>query len=698
MKNDFLKDENFLKALEDMNIKIQYVKIILLSFDEKPIKEIQGTIQNGGTISINGNSSLRRTISLTMFADAYTNDLTNINNLISLNKKIKIEIGYKNLIQGYQYYGDIIWFKGGTYVISSASISNSTTGSTISISGKDKMVKLNGMVGGTIPAAIILHERQEVLKDGTILISYPTLYQIITEVVTEFGEENESNIFISDLEQSAKALVKYIGTKKFHLNIINNSFTENDIPKDKENDYLTYTYGQDIGYQDTDFTFPGKLEFPAGSTVTQVLDKIISVLGNFEYFYDLDGRFIFQEKKNYLNNSYTPLVNQGTQQYVKQFSDSKYSYIFENMAQAISINMSPNYENIKNDFIIWGKRTVVDGTSLPIRFHLAIDSKPQINLADKYMWAVYTLKNEPIETKDEKTGEVINSKNNYVLDTLMRYEYTNTGDKYPEYKPAENKADFGYVLVGKPCGDWREELYRQALERSKDGIQQDYDSELLSEWRKLYNPIPQTKTVKKDGKEEQEITDWYNSNTKEAWNPLVFTSPGSLDYWLDFLDDGDDLRQYSVKAIGRRSKVVDNQSVTSIFNPEVQDILFVENNFIADDQYTAEEKKSEKIQTLRNQGQAYTFYTPEQSGIFSISSTGVSAFDAIRELIYQHLTYNCQITITCLPKYYLEPNNLIYIVNNNNGVQGSFVITSINLPLNHDGTMTIQASQALERI
>ena len=698
MKNDFLKDENFLKALEDMNIKIQYVKIILLSFDEKPIKEIQGTIQNGGTISINGNSSLRRTISLTMFADAYTNDLTNINNLISLNKKIKIEIGYKNLIQGYQYYGDIIWFKGGTYVISSASISNSTTGSTISISGKDKMVKLNGMVGGTIPAAIILHERQEVLNDGTILISYPTLYQIITEVVTEFGEENESNIFISDLEQSAKALVKYIGTEKFHLNIINNSFTENEIPKEKESDYLTYTYGQDIGYQDTDFTFPGKLEFPAGTTVTQVLDKIISVLGNFEYFYDLDGKFIFQEKKNYLNNSYTPLVNQGTQQYVKQFSDSKYSYVFENMKQGISINMSPNYENIKNDFIIWGKRTIADGTSVPIRFHLAIVSKPQINLANNYMWAVYTLKNEPIVTKDEKTGEIINSKDNYILGTLMRYEYDKNANKYPEYIPSENKADFGYVMVGKPCGDWREELYRQALERSKDGIQQDYDSELLSEWRKLYNPIPQTKIVKKDGKEEQEITDWYNSETKEAWNPLVFTSPGSLDYWLDFLDDGDDLRQYSVKAIGRRSKVVDNQSVTSIFNPEVQDILFVENNFIAEDQYTAEEKKSEKIQTLRNKGQAYTFYTPEQSGIFSISSTGVSAFDAIRELIYQHLTYNCQVTITCLPKYYLEPNNLIYISNNNNGVQGSFVITSINLPLNHDGTMTIQASQALERI
>ena len=36
----FLKDLAFLQAFEDLNIKTQYIKIILLSFDEKPIKEI----------------------------------------------------------------------------------------------------------------------------------------------------------------------------------------------------------------------------------------------------------------------------------------------------------------------------------------------------------------------------------------------------------------------------------------------------------------------------------------------------------------------------------------------------------------------------------------------------------------------------------------------------------------------------------
>nr|DAE09686.1 MAG TPA: Neugrin [Myoviridae sp. ctjhW4] len=33
----------------------------------------------------------------------------------------------------------------------------------------------------------------------------------------------------------------------------------------------------------------------AGDTVTSALDKIKQVLGNYEYFYDLDGNFIFQE-------------------------------------------------------------------------------------------------------------------------------------------------------------------------------------------------------------------------------------------------------------------------------------------------------------------------------------------------------------------------------------------------------------------
>ena len=119
------------------------------------------------------------------------------------------------------------------------------------------------------------------------------------------------------------------------------------------------------------------------------------------------------------------------------------------------------------------------------------------------------------------------------------------------------------TLVGYPCGDWREELYRQALIRQKDGVTPNiYDNELLTEWRKLYDP---TNLEWRSGGSTYSSNDSY-------WNPLVFTSPGSLDYWLDFLDDGDDLRKYSCSAIGRRTKVVNDDNVTSIFNGEVQDV------------------------------------------------------------------------------------------------------------------------------
>jgi hypothetical protein len=40
-------------------------------------------------------------------------------------------------------------------------------------------------------------------------------------------------------------------------------------------------------------TYAGDLIANIGETVTSVLDKIKNMLGEFEYFYDLDGHFVF---------------------------------------------------------------------------------------------------------------------------------------------------------------------------------------------------------------------------------------------------------------------------------------------------------------------------------------------------------------------------------------------------------------------
>nr|DAN98166.1 MAG TPA: protein of unknown function (DUF5047) [Caudoviricetes sp.] len=93
-----------------------------------------------------------------MLANENNSDIENIDNEISINKKVKVFVGYNNPLKSYARYGDIIWFPCGLFVLSNASAARSTSGWTISISGKDKMCLLDGTAGGTFPGSITFHE------------------------------------------------------------------------------------------------------------------------------------------------------------------------------------------------------------------------------------------------------------------------------------------------------------------------------------------------------------------------------------------------------------------------------------------------------------------------------------------------------------------------------------------------------------
>ena len=194
---DYLQDEAFLAAIDAMNIRIQYAKIELWSYDEKNLlRNIEGSV-TAGSLTVNGTSAARRSVSLTILAQEHVNDdLTNINNEISLNKKFDLYIGYENLLPNYQHYGKIIWFPCGRFIISTASITRNTNSWNISIQGKDKMSKLDGTVGGTLPASVTFHEVE--LEDGTI--ENPTIFEIITHAVHQYGMEPYDNIIINDFE------------------------------------------------------------------------------------------------------------------------------------------------------------------------------------------------------------------------------------------------------------------------------------------------------------------------------------------------------------------------------------------------------------------------------------------------------------------------------------------------------------------
>lgn len=632
---EYLNDMDFLTQLDKLHMRVQYAKIILLSFkDEEPIKEIQGSITSGN-LSVNGSSAIRRTINLTMLASIDNSNLEDIDNEISINKKIKVLIGYDNPLKSYKNYGDIIWFPCGLFVLSSANISRSTSGWNISITGKDKMCLLDGTAGGTLPASVTFHESLVQLDNGDVEIQYPTIFQIIYEAVNHWGGEAIENIIITDIDEEIKMLVRYMGDKPVYFS---NDYQSLSFEAQKDYPHM-FSYGQDAGYKYTDFTYPGELVLNAGDTVVTLLDKIVSTLGNYEYFYNIDGKFVFQEIKNYLNTG-SPLLKLSPEDYVRSYNNAKFLYSLTDLDTTTAITRNPKYDNVKNDFYVWGKRKTSTGVEVSIRYHLAIDDKPDIDLAMQNMW----------EVKDKKSN------------LIVRYDF-NTLDDY-------SVDDYTVTLVGTPCDEWREELYRRALNAQVSNSVYDnyYDSELIAEWRNLYNPMNK------------------NWDATNHWNPDVFNDPGSINFWLDFIDTSSALGKYSIKNIGRRTKVVNNNDIKTVYNSEVPDVVFIEG------------LDQDLIVKYQGIGQRFFILTNEYYDMFSISTTGTSCFDQIREMMYQNLCYNTTISLTCLPKYYIEPNNIIRVEDKDSNIYGNYQITQYSLPLTYNGTMSITATEVLTRV
>ena len=149
MKKNPLNDKDFLKALDLVKKKETYIKIHSLSFDEQIQETIEGKILSG-SINIDGDSSVRRTCSLSMIAE----DIDLNNYFWTINTKIKIFIGIENTINS--NYDDIIWFKQGIFVLTNFNVTYNTNSYTINLSGQDKMCLLNGTIGGALFIAFMV--------------------------------------------------------------------------------------------------------------------------------------------------------------------------------------------------------------------------------------------------------------------------------------------------------------------------------------------------------------------------------------------------------------------------------------------------------------------------------------------------------------------------------------------------------------
>ena len=104
-----LLDQEFLLKLDSQSIKNIFARITTLNWDESPIERIEGKIQTG-SVSIDGNSSMRRTCSLTMIVT----DPSDVIMDWALDTKFKLDIGVLNEID--ERYDPIIWFQQGIFI------------------------------------------------------------------------------------------------------------------------------------------------------------------------------------------------------------------------------------------------------------------------------------------------------------------------------------------------------------------------------------------------------------------------------------------------------------------------------------------------------------------------------------------------------------------------------------------------------
>lgn len=410
-------DRDFLKKMDNYTQREVYAKIISLSWDERAIAEITGNIASGN-ITVDGSSSTRRTCSLTILTDNLKSELNQVD--WGINTKFAVLIGLKNYID--DRYDDIIWFQQGVFIITSFNQTSNTSGYTISIQGKDKMCLLDGTIGGALAADNDFGKLVVIDDDGNETYEYIEIKNIIQDSVHKYGLEPYENIVISDIDDVAVELLDYkvanqgmfifdlsadesftiytsqmtfenqtMGKKFKEYALANWPHDEQEIDGEtvitpiyrdipfKLNDGLWYRivkfveYGETAGYRQTTLTYPGDLIVNAGNPLTQALDAVKNMLGEFEYYYDIYGKFIFQRKRIYHNIAWNgAITNEGEVAYYDSLNSTQVSYEFNNGFLISSFSNKPNLSAIRNDYSVWG----TTNNNSPIHLRYAIDDKP----------------------------------------------------------------------------------------------------------------------------------------------------------------------------------------------------------------------------------------------------------------------------------------------------------------------------------
>ena len=196
----------------------------------------------------------------------------------------------------------------------------------------------------------------------------------------------------------------------------------------------------------------------------------------------------------------------------------------------------------------------------------------------------------------------------------------------------------------------------------------------------------------------REKFDKYYDNDKAGWNVNVFNNPEVLNFWIEFLDDGYELAQFSIPLVSDRTKVVKEDKATAIVFQEIPDIIVCE-SVSTDGDTTYIDYSGYEKQMLAEQASGYTFIQIPKGFLsyFVISYRTLSCKNKIDDLLYQFGYCIENISLTTVPVYHLQPNTRIYVQDNETNINGEYIVSKLTIPLTYDGTMSITATKAPER-
>ena len=816
MKANPLLDNIFLEKLFTAYDREIYAKITALNFDEFPTEEISGKV-TGGSINVDGTSACRRTCSLTLVANE-----VNINDYYwGLNTKFELQIGLTNHID--EKYPDIIWFKEGIYLITTFSTALGTSNYTINIQGKDKMGLLDGTIGGSLTALSYDFGREDYIdENGVSHRRKLPIRDIVTELIHEYAHEPWENIIVQDLDDFGVELLQYRGTTTnplylfFNINsqeveqmTLDGSFTvykgrqiscaisniENIVfevndkgeevkgkyynlnelytvsnptafklnRNDEEENYyiIKITTGQTCGYRMTDITYAGDLIANVGETVVSVLDKICKMLGDFEYYYDTEGKFIFKRKNQYIYKSFNHhTTTESSQSYVENSAYiSPTVWDFTGSTLVTSFNNTPNLSELKNDYSLWGTRKSLTGNDLPVHLRYAIDKKPtyyKTLRGDAYGTTTFI-----DQIRDQITKEV-HKEMDIVINDNPNFTYINDGIDYNETINRRVEEKLKDIIIV----DWREIIYQMAIDyrrfnhcddfglkvqevngkqldgkyiypRGVTGYEQ-YYVDMEGFWRQIYCPQYDYTTITLsenqyiNAKPGEYFVKYWNTDDENCYEArYLYKDITTADLTYNDISNGvlhtvsspyNLTTTYYYKPdpnewIDGWNPIVDNspESLNFWFDflDDGGDIERYGTSFVGDRPKAVNDSMIKSIYfretpTLiftdniakidKKLGYSYLQYSPAMASLFTMSAQGKDAIDVLYEHLYKNSYCIESVTVNALPIYHLEPNNMINILDTRAGINGTYVMTKFTLPLTYNGTMSITATKAVEEI